>query len=58
MTSISSSTNHILLGTDEKFIKDFNLIEIQKNFWQRFLDRDLKEIVQEFFPIETLKFPL
>lgn len=51
MTSISSS-NQILLGTEEKYMQDFNLIEIQKNFWQRFLDKDLKEIVQEFFPIE------
>ncbi len=51
MTAISSS-NQILLGTEEKYMKDFDLIEIQRQFWQRFLDKDLKEIVQEFFPIE------
>ncbi len=51
MTAISSS-KQILLGTDEKYMKDFDLIEIQRTFWQRFLDKDLKEIVQEFFPIE------
>ncbi len=52
MTQMPSSTNNILLGTDEKFIKNFNLIEIQKQFWKRFLDKDLKDIVKEFFPIE------
>ncbi len=48
----SNSTQHILLGTEETFIKQFNLIEVQKKFWQRFVDKDLKQIVQEFFPIE------
>ncbi len=52
MTQIPSSTNNILLGTDEKFIKDFNLVDIQHEFWKRFLEKDLKDIVKEFFPIE------
>ena len=44
--------NHILLGTEEEHIKNFDLIEIQKKSWQRFLERELKEIINEFFPIE------
>ena len=46
------NTNHILLGTEEEHIKNFDLIEIQKKSWNRFLERELKEIINEFFPIE------
>jgi DNA-directed RNA polymerase subunit beta len=51
MASLSSS-NQILLGTKETHIDNFDLIEIQKTFWKRFLDTDLKNIIKEFFPIE------
>ena len=46
------TANHILLGTEEEHIKNFDLIEIQKKSWRRFLERELKEIINEFFPIE------
>lgn len=48
----NSSNKKIVLGTEESHLKDFNLIEVQKKFWQKFLDTDLKDIVKEFFPIE------
>ncbi len=55
MTSKSISqtdSKKILLGTEEKFMKDFDLIAVQKDSWKRFLEGELKETVQEFFPIE------
>lgn len=29
-----------------------NLIEVQKNSWKNFLEKDLKETIEEFFPID------
>jgi len=43
---------NILLGTEEKHLKDFDLIAVQKESWQRFLDIELKDTVKEFFPID------
>ena len=48
----ANAQNHILLGTEETYIKDFDLIEVQKGSWKTFLENDLKEIISEFFPIE------
>ena len=50
--TLQKNINHILLGTEEEHIKNFDLIEIQKQSWQRFLHKELKEIINEFFPIE------
>lgn len=38
--------------TDHKQLADFDLIKIQKDSWNRFLDKELIEILKEFFPIE------
>ncbi len=54
-TSKQSQTNppkEIFLGNEEENIKELDLIEVQKESWQKFLDNDLKQIIQEFFPIE------
>lgn len=37
---------------DNENLKDFDLIEIQKRSWNRFLEKDIREILEEFFPIE------
>jgi DNA-directed RNA polymerase subunit beta len=42
----------ITLGTAEKHLNEFDLIEVQKNSWSQFLEHDLKQIIQEFFPID------
>lgn len=42
----------LLLGKSEHKLEELDLVEIQKNSWQHFLDVELKEILQEFFPIE------
>ena len=53
MTSKSQTKpNQILLGSKEEYIKDFNLIAVQQDSWKRFLDTDLRTIIEEFFPIE------
>ncbi|KKQ38699.1 MAG: DNA-directed RNA polymerase subunit beta [Candidatus Roizmanbacteria bacterium GW2011_GWA2_37_7] len=55
MASKSPSQTHpkkILLGTEEKFMIDFDLIAVQKNSWKRFLETELHETVKEFFPID------
>lgn len=51
-SQLTSSPKHITLGTEEHNLKHFDLIEVQKASWKRFLEKDLKEIVKEFFPIE------
>ena len=43
--------NRIYVGNTDNLEK-LDLIEIQKESWTRFLDKDLVEILNEFFPIE------
>ncbi|MCA9372307.1 DNA-directed RNA polymerase subunit beta [Candidatus Woesebacteria bacterium] len=50
--SNDQTPKNILLGTEEQFIKNFDLIDVQKQSWKRFINHDLKSIIQEFFPIE------
>ncbi|MBI2051147.1 DNA-directed RNA polymerase subunit beta [Candidatus Roizmanbacteria bacterium] len=42
----------LVLGKKDPKIDELNLIEIQKNSWNKFLTRDLREILNDFFPIE------
>jgi DNA-directed RNA polymerase subunit beta len=48
------STPHkeVFLGNNKEKIEELDLIEVQKESWQKFLDNNLKQIIQEFFPIE------
>jgi len=43
---------NIFLGKGDPLIKDFDLIEVQKKSWKKFIEKDLKEILNEFFPID------
>lgn len=56
MSTNSQKTNHspseIFLGKETENLKELDLIEVQKESWNRFLTVELKEILQEFFPIE------
>jgi len=47
-----NASNQVLLGTEETFMKDFDLIAVQKESWKRFLEKEIKQIVEEFFPID------
>ena len=42
----------LFLVRKDKFLEKFNLIEIQKNSWKEFTEVRLKEIFNEFFPID------
>ncbi|OGK28463.1 DNA-directed RNA polymerase subunit beta [Candidatus Roizmanbacteria bacterium RIFCSPHIGHO2_02_FULL_39_9] len=50
--SNTSFSKKILLGNEDKELEKFDLIEVQKKSWNRFINIDLKEILNEFFPIE------
>ena len=51
-SSGSPSKKKILLGKEDKELESFDLIEIQKQSWEKFINSELKEIINEFFPIE------
>lgn len=42
----------VFLGTREHLLEDFDLIEIQKQSWEKFITQDLRQILEEFFPID------
>ncbi len=42
----------LFLGKEDELLENFNLIEVQKNSWADFTDFKLKEIFNEFFPID------
>lgn len=42
----------LFLGKKDELLENFNLIEVQKNSWAEFTDVRLKEIFNEFFPID------
>jgi len=44
--------HEILLGKKDQNLDKFDLIEIQKQSWDKFINKDLVEILNEFFPIE------
>jgi DNA-directed RNA polymerase subunit beta len=43
---------NLFLGRKDEFLEKFNLIEVQKNSWAEFTEVRLKEIFNEFFPID------
>ncbi|MFA6533202.1 MAG: DNA-directed RNA polymerase subunit beta [Patescibacteria group bacterium] len=53
-TNKSSILPHksLFLGKRDELLEKFNLIEVQKNSWAEFTDVRLKEIFNEFFPID------
>lgn len=51
-TNQTNRSSRIILGTEEEFIKNFDLIAVQKESWSRFLKEDLPQTIAEFFPIE------
>jgi DNA-directed RNA polymerase subunit beta len=42
----------LFLGRKDEFLEKFDLIEVQKNSWKEFTEVRLKEIFNEFFPID------
>lgn len=57
MTKTNNETNNnlrkeLLMGKSEPKLSELDLIAIQKESWDRFLKEQLKEILEEFFPID------
>lgn len=50
--SLTHLPKEIFLGNKEEKLEELDLIEVQKESWKNFLDNNLKQIIQEFFPIE------
>lgn len=48
----SNPSTEIFLGKETENLKELDLIEVQKQSWDHFLNHELKEILEEFFPIE------
>lgn len=42
----------ILLGFEDKRLDKFDLIEVQRESWNKFIKHDLQEIISDFFPVE------
>jgi len=42
----------LFLGKPDKELEKLDLIEIQKQSWKKFIDESIREIINEFFPIE------
>lgn len=47
-----TSQQNLLLGEKDKELEELNLIEVQKHSWEKFINFELKEVINEFFPIE------
>ena len=56
MPKLTNNHDHqrkeILIGKSEPNLETLDLIEIQKNSWNQFLTKDLRQILLEFFPVE------
>jgi len=42
----------LLLGKEDKYLAKLDLIEIQKESWKKFINTSIREIINEFFPIQ------
>ncbi len=50
--NIKTPKKTLLLGKEDRQLEEFDLIKVQKESWNRFINVTLKEIFNEFFPIE------
>jgi DNA-directed RNA polymerase subunit beta len=51
-TTTNKNIKELTLGRPEHALEQLDLIEIQRNSWDNFLTKDLRNILQEFFPID------
>lgn len=51
-TQHTQPPSKVVLGTPETHLNHLDLIEVQKNSWNQFLEHDLKNIISDFFPID------
>ncbi len=50
--SIKTHKKTLRLGREDHQLEEFNLIKVQKESWEKFINVTLKDILNEFFPIE------
>ena len=50
-TSYNKPRKQLLLGKEDKELGKLDLIEIQKQSWKKFIEVSIREIINEFFPI-------
>ncbi len=50
--SIKTHKKTLLLGKEDRQLQEFDLIKVQKDSWNTFINVNLKDILNEFFPIE------
>ena len=43
---------NLFLGKGDSGLEEFDLIEVQRESWEKFITANLKDILQEFFPID------
>ena len=43
---------NLFLGKGDSGLEEFDLIEVQRESWEKFITTNLKDILQEFFPID------
>lgn len=48
----STIQKELVLGKEDKTLKDFDLIEVQRISWDHFVHKELKQILSDFFPID------
>jgi DNA-directed RNA polymerase subunit beta len=48
----NTQAKHVAFGSHESYLQELDFIEIQKQSWDRFLKKDLKNVLQDFFPID------
>jgi DNA-directed RNA polymerase subunit beta len=51
-TKRPNPSSEIFLGKEKENLKEIDLIAVQKESWNKFLTKELREIMEEFFPIE------
>jgi len=51
-TAKNKPKKNLFLGQGDPRLEDFNLIEVQKESWERLVNHSIKDILNEFFPVE------
>ncbi len=49
---IINPPKELILGKEDPRLEQFDLIEVQKQSWNKFVDTELKKIINDFFPID------
>jgi len=48
----NAASKNVTFGSSEPLLQELDFIEIQKKSWENFITRDLKAVLENFFPID------